>query len=424
MTTAISGVGNANGECTARGGLPLPLDTRSRAVAASLRGALEPIVRAAAGAGARPATLARGLEIDRTLAARILRAVRSSDALMVLQEIPSPHGLRIFLEAAERSGVDAALCDAAADIVRGFEHLIHEFPGGRSALDAAVAAWAPEMRERTEKSAKQAVFKSMSCLLGYHAETTVSTVIVQPSANGRRCDAISIMAKEGLRRIRSSMPITVCGRNFGQQDVADTFAPYVETLDARVAPHASEACLLEDFCSQPVPSLRVMEQEKLFLYTLDESDPPVNVPVTIASALIMRNAYARYRSPEQTYEWEEVVPRIPARLLVMDILLRDDAFPGQAPQPRSRLYGLAKRPVKPDEPAFHLDQLDLGLPLEHLGEGRFDLRLSEFPRYAEMVEAVFARTGWERQRFRAFRCRVQYPVPLVALTHWMKLADE
>lgn len=399
------------------------LDLRSREVAEALRAVLAPIVQEAAGPGARPATLARSLEIDRTLAARILRAVRSRDSLLVLQEIPSPHGLRIFLDAARQAGMSESLCDTAGETVRQFEHLIHEFPGGRSALDAAVAAWAPEMRERTEKSAKQAVFKSMSCLLGYHAETTASTVIIQPSASGERCDAISIMAKEGLRRIRSSMPITVCGRSFMQQDVADAQAPYVETIDG-TRPHASEACLLEEFCSRPIPSLRVLEQQKLFLYTLDESDPPVNVPVTIASAMIMRNAYARGRTAENHYEWEEVVPRIPTRLLVMDILLRDDVYPGVAPEPRSRLYGLAKRPVKPDEDAFKLDQLDLTLPSEFLGNGRFDLRLEEFPRYAEMVDSLFERTGWERRRFRAFRCRVQYPVPLVAITHWFRLGQE
>lgn len=400
------------------------LDARSRTVAESLRVVLTPLVRQAAGAGARPSTLARSLDIDRTLAARILRAVRSHDSLLVLQEIPSPHGLRIFLDASLRAGISQQLYDDAADIVRQFEHLIHEFPGGRSALDAAVAAWAPEIRDRSERSAKQAVFKSMSCLLGYHAEATVSTVIIQPAANGQRCDAISIMAKEGLRRIRASMPITVCGRSFLQQDVDPAVAPIVETIDGRPCPHASEPCLLEDFCSQPIPTLQVIEQGKLFLYTLDESDPPINVPVTIASALVMRNAYARYRTDENHFEWEEIVPRIPTRNLIMDLIIRDDAFAGVTPMPRSRLYGLAKRPVQPDEPSFHLDQLDLSLPIEFLGAGRFDLRIQEFPRYSEMVDSLFNRVGWDRQRFRAFRCRVQYPVPLVAITHWLKLPEK
>lgn len=399
------------------------LDARSREVAESLRAALTPLVEEAAGQGARPATLARSLEIDRTLAARIVRSVRSRDSLLVLQEIPSPHGLRIFIDAARQAGLSESKCAAAAEIVRQFEHLIHEFPGGRSALDAAVAAWAPEMRERTEKSAKQAVFKSMSCLLGYHAETTVSTVILRPSASGERCDAITIMAKEGLRRIRASMPITVCGRSFMQQDVDDAHAPYVETIDGRKSPHASEPCLLEEFCSRPLPPLNVLEQGKLFLYTLNENDPPVNVPVTIASAMIIRNAYARHRTGENHFEWEEVVPRIPTRLLVMDILLRDDVYPGVSPEPRSRLYGLAKRPATPEEAAFKLDQLDLALPMEFLGNGRFDLRLPEFPSYSEMVNSLLTRTGWERRRFRAYRCRVQYPVPLVAITHWMKLGE-
>ena len=55
------------------------LNTRSQAIAVGLRDSLEPIVRKVVGIGGRPAALSRGLEIDRTLAARVLRAIRATD---------------------------------------------------------------------------------------------------------------------------------------------------------------------------------------------------------------------------------------------------------------------------------------------------------------------------------------------------------
>src|SRR5436190_2054060 len=83
----------------------LSLDARSRSIAVGLRDSLEPIVRKVVGGGGRPAALSRGLDIDRTLAARVLRAIRADDTVQVLQEIPAPNGLRIFLDAAARVGV-------------------------------------------------------------------------------------------------------------------------------------------------------------------------------------------------------------------------------------------------------------------------------------------------------------------------------
>src|SRR5436190_314459 len=53
------------------------LNARSRSIAIGLRDSLDPIVRKVVGAGGRPAALSRGLEIDRTLAARVLRAIRA-----------------------------------------------------------------------------------------------------------------------------------------------------------------------------------------------------------------------------------------------------------------------------------------------------------------------------------------------------------
>ena len=86
------------------------LDRQISEVSDSLRESMLPIVEALIGASShRPIALARRLQIDKTLTGRILRSVKANDPFEVIHNAPAPHGLRIFLQAAERAGVDSEL---------------------------------------------------------------------------------------------------------------------------------------------------------------------------------------------------------------------------------------------------------------------------------------------------------------------------
>lgn len=397
------------------------LDDRSRAIALGLRECLEPIVRQVVGRGGRPAALARTLGIDRTLAARVLRAIRAEDAVQVLQEIPAPNGLRIFLDAASRAEISAHLRSRADEQINQFERLIDEFPGGRSALDAAIAEWDPSMRLRTERAAKQAMHKSMSCLLGYQVDTMLVTMIIQPSADGRGCDALYVMGKYNIRRLRASAPITVFGRQDYPLDSTRTDLPRVENLRGEIAPAEGNAYLLEEYCSAHPPRLGLFHSDGLYLYTLPQNQPAVNAPVTYVSAQLVRNGYLRYRTERREHSRESHVPRMPAKVLVADVFLRDDVYPGTSPVVMTTLHGLAQGPVRPDNPRFQLDRVDLSTPLETLGTGIGRVSTRDVPRYPELLRSAFEGAGWDAGRFRGYRCRVQYPVPLVALSLWFEL---
>ena len=399
----------------------ISLAQRGAMLAQSIRRSFAPIVRSAVGTSPRPVTLSRRLEIDRTLAARIIRSVRADQDLLVLQEIPAPNGLRIFVEAARNAGIPESLLRDAETTILAFEAIIDEFPGGRSAFTAAIGDVAPEVRDRTERAAKQAVFKSMSNLLGYHAEATISTVIIQPSEDGQMCDSAHVMVKRDLRRIRATVPITAFGRTL-HGDGGER-GPVLWNFEGDRRPRPDEPCLLSEFCSEPIPQLDVLQQREVFLYTLGENQPPVNMPVTLTSGFLVRDGFPRYASATDRYGWESVVPRIPSKVLITDMLLRDDCYPDSQPFATPRLYGLAKFPNQPDEKSFQLDQLDLSTPMEHLGVGRYDLRIREMLQYPGLIASAFDRLGWDPTRFRAYRCRIQYPVPMVSVTQWIKLEE-
>ena len=45
-----------------------------------------------------------------------------------------------------------------------------------------------------------------------------------------------------------------------------------------------------------------------------------------------------------------------------------------------------------------------------MGQGLAKFRTAEIPRYADLLRHVCARLNWDGERFRGFRCRIDYPI--------------
>lgn len=397
-----------------------PLKERVQSIAAELRATLERVVLACAGPMPRPTKLVQLTGIDKTLAGRILRAARATTPLETLHVVPAPQGLQIFLRAAVQRGLDPALQRQAENSIYRFEQLLDEFAGSRGALDAALAGWLPETRARGERDARQAVFKAMSYLLGYHADATVSSLIVQPAADGKTCDVIHLGGKFGLRRLRGGAQLALCGTR--STPPADCPAlPPMQTIDGVAETHDPARFLLEKYCSQPLPHMSVLKAENRFILALGEHEPPVNTPVTITHAYVSRNSWGRYRSPQEPYTWYSVCQRIPCRALLSDIFLHEDVYPGVEPTVTQWVQGITSSPELHLQGLGRLDEVDLSYETRLLEANPALLGTGEIPRYPELIEEAFQRMGWDAKRFRAHRLWVVYPLPSITITRWFAL---
>ncbi len=394
----------------------------SSVVAANLRRSLQPIVASVAGKNARPAVLARNLGIDKTLAARVVRSLRSADTATFLHQIPAPHGLRIFLDAADKAGVDGEVRARGAECIREFEVLIGEFPGGRSALDAALAGLSPAVAGRTERNASYSVCKAMASLLGYQADTTLLTIIVRPSEEDPEwCDVAYIMGKYKVRRLRNGSPITVFGMRL---DLTDS-GGRIETFDGQPGQTDPAAYLLPRYCSRPMPPMKLFPlSHNLHIYALPSDAPAVNEPVTIVAGQVTRRTFRRFRTPENKWAWEAIVPRIPSRTLVFDVFLHEEIALKSPPVVTTALHGLVAGGTRPDDPKFQLDRVDLtsGMEVLDLAAGDADAD-GAVPRYSGLMNDAFGMLGVEADRFTGYRCHVRNPIPLVLYTAWLELAD-
>lgn len=398
------------------------LDERIAAVSIALQDAVAPIIDELVGPSQRAAALARRLHIDKSLCGRVLRSIKATDPFEVIHEAPAPYGLRIFLGAAVQAGIGPALRGKAEESITQFESLIQAFPDGRAALEAAISDHVPEVRNRNERAAKQAVYKSMSYLMGYQAEESLHASILSPNDDGWTVDSLHISGLIRLRRLRGQAPINLFGiRNYETQPGATS---WMETVDGKREVASASEYLLADYCDRPLPELMVFQEGELLHTALSASSLPLNAPVTLINGWISRRASLRYRG-ERTHEWHAGLVRIPARLRVQDYFIHEDVFPGGIPEVQARMHGLVVDRVRRTGEAERLDEIAVSTPVANLGTGidAPELRNQAMPRYRSMLRDVFERAGLDPARYRAYRCTVVYPVPFVSLTAWFSLPE-
>jgi hypothetical protein len=75
------------------------------------------------------------------------------------------------------------------------------------------------------------------------------------------------------------------------------------------------------------------------------------------------------------------------------------------------MYDTTGRGVaNPTDPSRNMDRIDVLESIQDLGTQMERFRTKEVARYVEMVQFVCDELGWDGDRFRGFRCRVDFPV--------------
>jgi hypothetical protein len=126
-----------------------PAGQRIARIAAELRACLTPLVIELAGDPPRPMRLTQGPGLDKSLASRLVQAVRTGGDLEFLHQVPSPNGLRILVQHAQGLADTSLLRDLEAAVKR-FESLLDTLPGGRQTLDAQMGEASSTIRARRE----------------------------------------------------------------------------------------------------------------------------------------------------------------------------------------------------------------------------------------------------------------------------------
>lgn len=398
-----------------------PAAARIAAVAAALRASLTPLLHAHAGTPPRPYRLTQGLGLDKSLASRLVQAVRSESDLDLLHQVPSPTGLRMLLERAAPAATDP-LRRPLELAIRAFEELLDSLPGGRQALDAQMGEASGPIRERREQMARQAAFKSQSFLFGHFCETLTTALVLRPSATPGRVDAIEVHRRIGLQRLVPSMPVPLLSLviTTDAEDDRDA-APLLRPL-AGDRPGTTMA----DYLVGPgrpdlAAALQIVHDGPLTTFVLP-AGPAVAMPTRLSTGWRIERALPL--APAAAW----LMPRVymlhtPCRTLVRDVFVADGLWPDASPQIDFFLPGPSGSPpadVEPGRP--HLRRLNLTARIEQLPAGVAGLELEDASDHAAVLHDALQRAGLDPARLRGWRCRMAYPLPLVEMRLGLRFA--
>lgn len=381
------------------------LEHRIAAVGTALLQHFQGVVEGVERAGSGPQALANALAIDKVLASRVLKALRSQDPLTAVRLMPGPEPLRRLVRAASKRGASQGDTAAANSAIDAFEELIRTHFGDRSLLDAMLSAWVPEARREFELRRKQAAFKAMSQLKGSQADVLGATVLLAPSADGEHIDVVWLNQLHGLHRVRPGVTVKLSSRRLTKGPTDRQ--PF--TLAGLPLTHETSP-LVEPFCSSPLPHLDVRQVGETVFYLLGEEDLGGDSAVDLVFAEVNRDELNRYiprGTTRKSYFFAEVTT--PAQLLQFDLLVHEDLYRGQDPQ--LRLYDASFEGVaNPNDPTRDIDQIDMVESISALGKGTRGFRSTEISRYGELVSHVLDQARFDGSKMRGYRVRIDYPL--------------
>lgn len=371
---------------------------------ALLRG-MTRVIERVPGSEAGPQKLAGQLGVDKVLASRLLKALRSSDPMAMVHRTPGPEPLRRVLAASAKWGVPADLLAEAHAAVDGYEDLIRTDIGDRSALEAILSAWVPEARREFELRRKQAAYRAMSQLKGVEAEVYAEAAIFWPSADSAHIDIVWIKAVIGLHRLRPGVPIHFTS----QRRVEGREGRRPTTLHGE-AVDTVEGAVVAEFSTNPVPRLKAQIAGEATHYLLDEPGFGSGSAVNLVTCEVNRAEIPRFLPASRNRRaWASSDINIPTRTSQFDMLIHEDLFPGEAPD--LRVYDTTIRgQADVNDRTRDIDRFDLLEGVDPLGLGAHRFGSSVVPQYRALLAHVCDTLGFDGDRLRGHRVVSEYPI--------------
>jgi len=361
------------------------------------------------GPGTRPIEFGRALKIDTKLCWKISKFLEKGDLFEAGQYVPGNGAMKLFLEAAARKNVKAALLNQSLRAFKEFEGLVRVHAGSRRAFDMMLAAQTFKGKKRADLEHRKNAFESNGYIWGIQARTHFKTFLFHPSRDPDWLDVVVLAGFVEMRRLRHSVPWRI-QRTYSVDDQGQVaLTPDREPLDPDLAQGRDPRALplIRRFCSDPPAEfVPVKSPEGVQFFRLAEGPVGRTAAFSFLTGETVRRIEPRYR--HERYQKLSTITRVvtPCETLVFDLAVHRGIF--EEFHPSAVSYSALFTGSAITRP-LDCDRLDLPEKVEPLGSGMAGLHAQEIPRYLEMLRFVFDRTGWDPEAFLTARLRVQYP---------------
>jgi hypothetical protein len=374
------------------------------------------VIAAVPGPVTDSADLHRALRIQKTASWRLYKVATAADPLAAAPHVPTPAVLKKFFEAAAAKGVHAGTIQAAEQATADLERLVNKHAGDRATFDSMIGSLLNgEEARQIDLAHRRLVFRGLKHILGMQAKTLLKFMAVQPATNPTMFDMARVEGIISLRQLRGDAPLIV------SRACAVTPAGCIQKVCREplgTAVGADRMSLLSDFCSEPLPEFREIEEpSNEFQGEFVSRGVGRCSAITCFEGHVIREVGCRH--------WREKDPRFnacqkvrtPCEAVVLDLLVHEGTFGANLPGAAVCVEHFCER--RGEDPWRQRSLPTTRETVSYLGRGASVLQTQDFPRYAELARHVFDRLGWNDQAFDVYRCRVEYPVvPSTAMIYF------
>ena len=369
-----------------------------------LRVAVADLFHAVGTDATRTRETARALGLNRGLAWRLTRVVRSPESPAVISDVPGPQSIASFLKACRKHGAPEASLRAAQDAFAGYESAVDSCSGDRKTLAMLMANHADLGSSNEQERARRKLFEGACGIWGVQAQIRFVTVFVFPStADADRLDAGHVTGFVGLRRLSArSWPLSY-------EAVHDKSGEAVKFAKEPLDPDGSsegELQLIQRFCSPPRPKVVVRQIGAYKRFELASGPVGNEGLTTCVFGSLLKGLYPRYSETPDTAGFM-VLLQTPIERVMFDIFVHRDL--GVPRPPLAQLLDRLTFPHGNEESDFERQELPirerpLGLP-----GGAAGAMCPHIPWYGKLLTFVSERIGRPLESFEGSRFEMTYP---------------
>jgi hypothetical protein len=390
--------------------VPLSASERARCerVAARLHSDLTSLIRLLPEHARGGSGMSRHLGVVRNTCQRLAHALTDHEpSVETLVKLPGTKGLGLLVEAMEKEQYDQSVIEIATATIEQFDALIREYAGSHSKLIARIDARAEDDTpfELSSINARQALYQAATGITGRAAQTTISLYAFRhaPDDPGILQRAIATgMIQTTV--VPGGMPVVISNGNTIQWD--DDFEQALKNLDESDAQGSTPDALLQEFCSQPLPTVTSRGRSDSLIRVIDPKN--LDGPQTFDVVSAARSNHP-VLDPNGRPIFNEVwsLSNCPSTRLIFDIYLHEDMERMYRPSVDAQMWNPNLSAPGGDKWVLRYPQLPT---LELLGRGLANASSKGYSKHKQLTESFFDRIGWDPNEFFGLRCEIEYPI--------------
>lgn len=352
----------------------------------------------------KPQDAARQLGINKTLTWSISRFLESSGSMVAVSFVPGASSIAKVVGAFPSTPRMAEVKARVNEAALGVDAMIARHAGDRTTLDLILDNLTANPDDRLELS-RRLSFRGQSGICGVQAKTRLSTWVIAPSASDPTLlDMAAIRGCVRVRRLRPNVRWPIFKMRFwGFLDNASEFRRW-EPLD-HAAPNGLP--LMTEFCRGQIPQVDATTTEQGCDYVMCSGEVGNTGAFDCFSGEIMRSEVGRYATPQDQTGEVGMVISMPCESVLVDLLYhRDLNFVSQS---SSLLFSEVIPHGQQTPREGDSKVLPICPRLTTLAGSPPAVATPLVPRYSEMVQRVFDRTGWNPSDFLGIRVEMEYP---------------